>query len=1107
MKMLTILVAIIAVLFTTISVIGKSAPASTRIKPDNKNTLTQAERLDLVESKTSDKDYNYNPMAACVTVTPDNDPYHLIDALLIPWTGITIKSVTFTGASTAAGLYVDGPFNINDGIILATGDVTNALPPDTSTGTSTDFDLEGCPQCSDLIPGYTSYDAAIFEIVFDVNDSCQSISFDFVFGSEEYPEYVGSEYNDVFGAYLNGTQVAFDSDGNSITINGPFFSGDYVSTPPDNGFEYDGSTIKLTTIAPVTPGSADNTLVFVICDAGDHILDSGVMLADLEGDVEEDTVHTGIAPEFIQHGDLACGDTLDAEVGVPISIDIEAVDLGPNDDIVTLMVDNIPAGATMTPSLPLTDNPVTSAFGWTPTASQAGETYTVTFTAADSIDGFIENCKYTFVVETTDSCYPDLPAPELVMEPCLEYYEVGDNWVYRYSMNVLNLDVYPQELFEPRPDLPPCGGNSNASRTWIDIYESDGTRIYGFCALYNPESLNNIWFGISEGTIPPDSVYITMTDRVCDITYTSNMISTANTHTEPLVECPSEPFDIALEAPGEVCVKLPVNLADSVDAGDATWVNDTLCFYAESTGEYVFDIIASNECGADSCAVVVNVSIAIEDEHVIPTTTWINVYCDGPTYNGETLSPGDTIRAYDADSVLCGMDVVRADGTFGFMPIYHDDIYTDEVDEGAEACDLISFTINGLPVLSNPDVYWTANGDEIEVCNFYNCNTIHLHNGWNLISWNLDYTANVSEFASLMGKCNCVDVILGFDNGALTYDPSLPDYSTLKNVDYSHGYWVKMDCDVDISICGKIIPKNQCISVFEGWNLVSYWPNHVLPIDEALVSIIDDVEVVFAYDNGYSVYVPSDRMYSSMFEMSPFLGYWLKMNNDNYLAYPGWTCEGGDAVARVRAPIASNSVEPSRVWMSIYGKNLTLDGETLESGTNIEAFTSDGTLCGSGVYTDGLLKFTPIYGFDGQIKAYPREGDPIILHVDGQSVYPHLTFSNDGQRISVSRFSSEFGGTGVIPARFGLSQNYPNPFNPTTMIDFSLAEPGHVELTVFNVLGQEVTILIDDQLDSGEHQITWDGYDSNGKQVSSGIYLYRLKAGSDVSTRKMLLTK
>jgi len=106
----------------------------------------------------------------------------------------------------------------------------------------------------------------------------------------------------------------------------------------------------------------------------------------------------------------------------------------------------------------------------------------------------------------------------------------------------------------------------------------------------------------------------------------------------------------------------------------------------------------------------------------IPTNEWINVYCAEPLMNGIPLSPGDTIRAYDPDGVLCGLDVVKANGSFGFMPIYHDDGFTPGVDEGALSGDMISFSVNNFDMVTNPIIIWTFNGDTSELCNFNTCN-------------------------------------------------------------------------------------------------------------------------------------------------------------------------------------------------------------------------------------------------------------------------------------------------------------------------------------------------------------------------------------------------
>jgi len=90
----------------------------------------------------------------------------------------------------------------------------------------------------------------------------------------------------------------------------------------------------------------------------------------------------------------------------------------------------------------------------------------------------------------------------------------------------------------------------------------------------------------------------------------------------------------------------------------------------------------------------------------------------------------------------------------------------------------------------------------------------------------------------------------------------------------------------------------------------------------------------------------------------------------------------------------------------------------------------------------------------------------------------------------------------MVPEVVSLDQNYPNPFNPVTSIQFHLPEESKVELTVFDLLGHEVTKLVDQQITSGSHKIEW-----NSAGTASGIYIYRLKTGNEVITKKMILLK
>ncbi len=96
----------------------------------------------------------------------------------------------------------------------------------------------------------------------------------------------------------------------------------------------------------------------------------------------------------------------------------------------------------------------------------------------------------------------------------------------------------------------------------------------------------------------------------------------------------------------------------------------------------------------------------------------------------------------------------------------------------------------------------------------------------------------------------------------------------------------------------------------------------------------------------------------------------------------------------------------------------------------------------------------------------------------------------------------------VLPKAYSLNQNYPNPFNPSTTISFALVKTGKVNLTVYNVIGQKVvTLLNNEQMTAGTHMTKWNGLDGNGHSVASGVYFYKLQAGKFTAVKKMILMK
>jgi hypothetical protein len=99
-----------------------------------------------------------------------------------------------------------------------------------------------------------------------------------------------------------------------------------------------------------------------------------------------------------------------------------------------------------------------------------------------------------------------------------------------------------------------------------------------------------------------------------------------------------------------------------------------------------------------------------------------------------------------------------------------------------------------------------------------------------------------------------------------------------------------------------------------------------------------------------------------------------------------------------------------------------------------------------------------------------------------------------------------------IPDRYALDQNYPNPFNLTTSIQLQIPNsksksPAHTTLAVYNILGQEVRVLVDEVKEAGYYSVTWDGRDGSGHEMASGVYFYRLTAGEFRDTKRMMLVK
>jgi hypothetical protein len=119
-----------------------------------------------------------------------------------------------------------------------------------------------------------------------------------------------------------------------------------------------------------------------------------------------------------------------------------------------------------------------------------------------------------------------IPNPVLFLTGTEAYSEGGKQYI-RYNYAVFNGSEYPDAMFAAAPNLPPCGKNTKASRTWLDFYDQHGKRLYGFCALGKAADLSKIWFALEEGNVPPSWVYIELNDRKTNTKYKSNLAETS----------------------------------------------------------------------------------------------------------------------------------------------------------------------------------------------------------------------------------------------------------------------------------------------------------------------------------------------------------------------------------------------------------------------------------------------------------------------------------------------------------------------------------------------------------------------------------------------------
>ena len=263
----------------------------------------------------------------------------------------------------------------------------------------------------------------------------------------------------------------------------------------------------------------------------------------------------------------------------------------------------------------------------------------------------------------------------------------------------------------------------------------------------------------------------------------------------------------------------------------------------------------------------------------------------------------------------------------------------------------------------------------------------------------------------------------------------------------------------------------QHVGLQLGWNMVSV-PLTVADYGKGAL-FPTAISKAFAYQGSYVV---KDTLVKGR-------GYWLKFQD-------------GQAMSMIGTEILADTIPLTKGWNMIGSISVPI------ACSNIESIPG-------GTVTSNFFRYAGNYYVSDSIR--PGQAYWVKSNQDGR-----LILSSSGANLSDSKIriapSSErpppppegvdrkYPGT---PAAFSLDQNYPNPFNPVTTIKYSLAAQSKVALKIFNVLGQEIATLLDGVQEAGYHEIMWSG----ASNIGSGVYYYRLQAGSLVQTKKLLLLR
>jgi photosystem II stability/assembly factor-like uncharacterized protein len=361
----------------------------------------------------------------------------------------------------------------------------------------------------------------------------------------------------------------------------------------------------------------------------------------------------------------------------------------------------------------------------------------------------------------------------------------------------------------------------------------------------------------------------------------------------------------------------------------------------------------------------------------------------------------------------------------------------------------------------------------------------------------------------------------GANSDATYYDVTCGCYQIASTLQNGIGYWVRFPQQTGVQYTGWPI-YNYSMNVLAGWNLIGSISNSV-PTSTIIQNPPNNVT------GPYFMWTSSG--YTPTTVVGPGMGIWIQVNQNGKLFFPSSSPKAvvqddgldnldkfsvTDALGNKQVMLVRNGGDfkqimdngndsyelppdpPDGVFTACFKS-----GNYVETVRSTKTYTSLPIRVKSAVFPITLKwNIRPENGISYMVSSFdPSDQNPMILKGKGVLVIDKLTGD-------ILELEAKAGVGQAIPRQYSLSQNYPNPFNPTTTIQYQLMESGVVSLTVFNVLGQEVKILVNQAQDAGYKSVTLDG-----ENLSSGVYYARLSVTDGfgkqlfIATEKLLLMK